>query len=119
MIAHTEISSTDPAKARDFLAKVFHWEFRTVKTPAGDRFSFETSGGAEGSVRKTAKGELPATVNYVLVEDVSVAEADIKKAGGEIVLPRMDVPHMGSFFWFKVPGGPVLACWQDAPDRKE
>ena len=53
-------------------------------------------------------------MNYILVEDLDAAEKKIKDLGGEIVLPRVDVPEMGSFFWFKVPGGPLLACWEDA-----
>jgi uncharacterized protein len=118
MISHTEIASTDPVATRRFLERVFRWDFVTVKTPAGERFSFHTTGGADGSVRKTRSGERPASINYVLVEDLALAESEIKKTGGEIVLPRVDVPRMGSFFWFKVPGGPVLACWQDAPDRE-
>jgi uncharacterized protein len=117
-IAHTEIASDDPAVTRRFFEKVFGWEFKSVKTPGGERFSFHTSGGAEGSVRKTGPKEMPASINYVLVDDLGAVEKAIRKAGGEVVLPRVDVPHMGSFFWFKVPGGPVLACWQDAPDRE-
>ena len=49
------------------------------------------------------------------VQDLDAATTKIKRAGGEIVLPRVDVPGMGSFFWFRVPGGPIMACWQDAP----
>jgi predicted enzyme related to lactoylglutathione lyase len=117
MISHSEIASTDPVATKKFLEEVFRWDFTTVKTPAGERFSFHAAGGADGSVRKTRSGELPASINYVLVKDLRLAEGEVKKKGGEIVLPRVDVPQMGSFFWFKVPGGPVLACWQDAPDR--
>ncbi len=43
----------------------------------------------------------------------------IKRSGGEILMPIVDVPQMGRFFWFKVPGGPVLAAWQDAADRED
>jgi predicted enzyme related to lactoylglutathione lyase len=72
----------------------------------------------QGSIRKTRAQERSASMNYVLVEDLGAMEKKILASGGEIVLPRVDVPHMGSFFWFKIPGGPVLACWEDAPDRK-
>ena len=36
-----------------------------------------------------------------------------------MLMPIVDVPRTGRFFWFKVPGGPILAAWQDAPDRKD
>ncbi len=53
-------------------------------------------------------------MNYVRVEDLKVAERRVREAGGEIMLPRTDIPGMGSFFWFKIPSGPLMACWQDA-----
>jgi predicted enzyme related to lactoylglutathione lyase len=118
MIAHTELASTDPKAARVFLEKVFEWRFQSAATPQGELLSYETPGGTLGSIRKTQPQELPVSLNYVLVEDLNAAEKKILSSGGEIVLPRVDVPHMGSFFWFKVPGGPVLACWADAPDRR-
>ena len=54
-------------------------------------------------------------MNYVRVDDLDGASRKIVRAGGEIVLPRVDIPGMGSFFWFRIPGGPILAAWQDAP----
>ena len=80
--------------------------------------SYRTPGGAQGSVRKTGPMEDPASINYILVQDILEAENKVIESGGEIVMSRVDVPKMGSFFWFKVPGGPVLACWADSPERK-
>ena len=116
MIAHTELASNDPSKTINFLERAFSWQFQTVNSPQGEMISYQTPGGARGSIRKTGPSEPPSSLNYVLVEDLSAAEKKIMDLGGEIVLPRVDVPEMGSFFWFKVPGGPVLACWADAPN---
>lgn len=118
MIAHTELASEDPKATEEFLRQVFHWEFQRRASPRGELIAYETPGGAQGSIRKTRPQEPPASLNYVLVEDLGAIEKKIVNSGGEIVLPRVDVPHMGSFFWFKIPVRPVLACWQDAPDRK-
>ncbi len=115
MIAHTELASTNPAETRDFLSKVFGWEFQDVSSPMGELYSYRTPAGVQGNVRKTAPQEPPRSLNYVLVDDIQKAEEKIRASGGEIVLQRVDVPKMGSFFWFKVPGGPILACWQDSP----
>jgi predicted enzyme related to lactoylglutathione lyase len=56
-------------------------------------------------------------LSYVRVVDLDAALRKVQKAGGRVVLPRVDVPGMGSFFWFQIPGGPLLACWQDTPER--
>jgi len=117
MIAHTELATTNPEATKGFLGKVFGWSFETAKTPAGKLISFETQGGARGSIRRTGPAELPGSINYVLVDDLNATAAKVRKMGGQVVLPRTNVPGMGSFFWFKVPGGPVLACWEDSPDR--
>jgi len=119
--AFTELASTDPAASRRFLEKVFGWSFESVKMPQGDYLSYRTEGGGQGGIRPTQPNEPAGSTNYVRVSDLDAALRRVKAAGGEIVLARVDVPKMGSFFWFRVPGGPVMACWQDAPEssRKE
>ena len=113
MLAHTELASTDPEATRAFIEKVFKWTMEEVSTPTGTIVRYQTPGGAEGSIRGTRETEVPGTTNYVLVEDIEATAKAVKEAGGEIVLPTVEVPKMGRFFWFKVPGGPILAAWQD------
>ena len=114
-LAFSELASTDPKATRTFLERTFAWSFESVAFPMGEYLSFRTPGGGRGGVRPAAPKEAPGSMNYVLVQDLDAATKKIKRAGGEIVLPRVDVPGMGSFFWFRVPGGPIMACWQDAP----
>ena len=119
MLAHTELASTDPEATRRFLEKVFKWNLEEIDTPTGKLIRYHTPGGARGSIRRTRPKEAPAIINYILVEDIESTASIIKRTGGEILMPIVEVPQMGSFFWFKVPGGPVLAAWQDAPDRED
>jgi len=118
MLAHTEIASMDPEGTRRFLEKAFGWDFERVKSPRGELITFQTPGGARGSIREISPKESPVSLNYILVKDLEETAARVKKMGGKIVLPTSHVPDMGSFFWFKLPDGPILACWQDAPGRK-
>lgn len=115
-IVHTELVSDDPAATKKFLTDVFDWKFEKTSTPAGDYFMLEAPGGGRGGLRGAGDAESPIATNYVLVEDLDAAQSKVEKAGGKIVLPRTDVPGMGSFFWFQVPGGVVMACWQPARD---
>lgn len=114
-MAFSELSSTDPAATRTFLEKVFGWRFQSVPFPMGEYLSFRTPGSGQGGIRPTREKETPGSMNYVRVRDLDAARKKIERAGGEIVMPRVDVPGMGSFFWFRVPGGPILAAWQDSP----
>jgi predicted enzyme related to lactoylglutathione lyase len=118
-MAFSELSSTDPAATRNFLEKVFAWRFQSVKFPLGEYLSFEAPGGGRGGVRSVQAKEIPGSMNYVRVDDLDAAWRKIERAGGAIVLPRVDIPGMGSFFWFRIPGGPILAACQDAPALPE
>ncbi len=118
-MAFSELSSTDPAATRNFLEKVFAWRFQSVKFPLGEYLSFEAPGGGRGGIRPVQAREIPGSMNYVRVDDLDAASRKIERAGGAIVLPRVEIPGMGSFFWFRIPGGPILAAWQDAPALPE
>jgi uncharacterized protein len=117
-LAFTELASSDPAATRTFLERVFGWRFRSVRMPMGEYLAYEAPGG-RGGVRPVQANEAPASLAYVRVDDLSAAQERVAAAGGTIVLPRVDVPSMGSFFWFRIPGGPILACWQDLPADTE
>jgi uncharacterized protein len=114
-LAFTEFASAEPAATRRFLEKVFGWTFRSVKMPMGEYLAYETPGAGRGGIRPLRADENAHSIAYVRVEDLDAALVRVQRAGGTIVLPRVDVPGMGSFFWFRVPGGPLLACWQDLP----
>jgi len=112
--AFTELASTDPAATRRFLQRAFRWTFRSVPMPQGEYLSFDIPGGGRGGIRPTQPTEAPSSLSYVRVPELRRALERVERAGGTIVLSPVDVPGMGSFFWFKIPGGPILACWQDA-----
>ena len=114
-LAFTELSSRDLGATRKFLEKTFGWKFQSVRMPMGEYLSYEVPGGGRGGIRPVGPGEEVGSVAYVRVADLDAAMMKVKRAGGEIVLARVDVPGMGSFFWFRPPGGPILACWQDLP----
>lgn len=117
--AFTEMASDDPTLTRRFLERVFRWSFQSVRMPQGEYLSFEIPGGGRAGIRPTQPTESPSSLSYIRVPDLDSALSRITAAGGTVVLPRVDVPGMGSFFWFKIPGGPILACWQDGPTGAE
>ncbi|MCI4357656.1 MAG: VOC family protein [Thermoplasmata archaeon] len=115
--AFTELSSEDPAVTRRFLERAFHWAFQSRPMPGGEYLAFEIPGGGQGGIRRTQPTESPASLSYIRVADLDEARRRVEEAGATVVLARVDAPGMGSFFWFKIPGGPILACWQDEPPR--
>ncbi len=114
-LAFVELATTDLGATRLFLEKAFDWKFQSTPMPSGEYLTYRTPDGGRGGVRSTQPQEVPSSLSYFRVGDLEEALQRIQRAGGTIVLPRVDVPRMGSFFWFRAPGGPILACWQDAP----
>jgi len=115
----TELSSTDSAATRSFLEKAFRWRFEEVQMPNGQYLSYKGPDGNTSGIRPVQQAEAPNSMNYVRVEDLKQAETKVIDSGGKIILPRTDIPGMGSFFWFKIPSGPMMTCWQDAPSTKK
>lgn len=114
MMAFTELASTNPNETRKFLEETFGWKFDAIQMPEGPYLSFQNPSGTTVGIRPAQKSEIPGSTNYVLVKDLDEAERNVRKKGGQIILPRTDIPGMGSFFWFKIPSGPIMACWQDS-----
>ncbi len=114
-MAFTELASTNLSETRKFLEETFSWKFDSVQMPTGQYLTFQNPAGTTIGIRSAQRSEIPGSTNYVLVKDLDEAERNVRKKGGQIVLPRTDIPGMGSFFWFKIPSGPIMACWQDAP----
>ena len=81
--------------------------------PNGKYLSYRSPEGNTLGIRSTQQAEAPGSMNYVRVEDLKQAEISVREAGGKIILQRTDIPGMGSFFWFKIPSGPLMACWHD------
>jgi len=113
-MAFTELASTNLSETRKFLEETFGWRFDSVQMPRGQYLTFQNPAGTTIGIRPAQKSEIPGSTNYVLVKDLDEAERNVRKKGGHIVLPRTDIPGMGSFFWFKIPSGPIMACWQDS-----
>ena len=83
--------------------------------PNGQYLSYKGLYGNTLGIRPVQQSETPNSMNYVRVKDLKLAETKVLSAGGKIILPRTDIPGMGGFFWFRIPSGPIMACWQDAP----
>jgi len=114
-ISFTELSSTDSEASRTFLEKAFDWKFQEVEMPKGRYLTYSAPDGNMLAIRPSQHSEAPASMNYIRVKDLGEAEKHVQALGGTIILPRTDIPGMGSFFWFRIPAGPIMACWQDAP----
>ncbi|MGH9589195.1 MAG: VOC family protein [Terracidiphilus sp.] len=112
-IDYVEFAADDVARARQFYARVFGWNFEDW---GPDYIGFTAAGaGVDGGFRKSERGELPGNTAPLVVlysSDLKATEAAILAAGGSIVVPTFDFPG-GRRFHFSDGAGNVLAVWSE------
>lgn len=112
-VVHWEFWSEDPQRVSDFYAEVFDWQVRPV--PQLDYRLVETGGrgGINGGIMKPKQGPWPAKLAfYVDVDDIDAYNERIERAGGKVVVDKMDVPGVGTLSLFEDPDGRVLGLWK-------
>ncbi|TMA00864.1 MAG: hypothetical protein E6J99_03650 [Methanobacteriota archaeon] len=58
-------------------------------------------------------------INYIFVESIEPFQERIKKAGGKIIAPKMEIPGQGWFAVFEDPSGTRMALWQPSPQSMQ
>jgi uncharacterized protein len=107
-----DIGVPDPQAAADFYGALFGWE-----APAGPP---ETGGYRVAMVREHAVAGIgpqqnpgpPVWATYVAVDDAEEAVARVLAAGGQVLVPAMDVLDVGRMAVFTDPQGAVFSVWQ-------
>jgi uncharacterized protein len=109
-IDYIEVPVTDPARAREFFAALFGWEFQEW---GPDYLSF-SDGRLDGGMRRA---DAAAPVNGVLLvfysRDLDRDVERIEALGGSISQQAYDFPG-GRRFHFTDPGGNEYAMWTAA-----
>ena len=111
-IVHVELSSRDLARSRRFLENVFDWKFTNEATGAMEYWSFETPDGPRGGLVAPQEGMEPSSLNYILVASVDASLKRIAAQGGRLLTAKQEIPTVGWFAVFEIPGGPVAAIFE-------
>jgi len=109
-----ELTSDDPVSTQKFLETVFGWHFDPANLPNNGGLAFETSEGTPGFVHHVPADARAEEISRVRVTDIDSTFSRAQEAGGALVLPRVEAAGLGSFFVVRIPGGPMLTCWQSA-----
>jgi predicted enzyme related to lactoylglutathione lyase len=97
-----ELITTDMEIAKAFYASVVGWGARDASTP-GSIYNLLTIGGSPvaglAKVPEEARrtGVTPRWIGYVGVDDVDATVDTIRKLGGAVYVPPMDVPNISRF----------------------
>ncbi len=111
-VVHWELWSENPDKAAEFYRQVFDWNIQLI--PDLKYHVVDTGGGGiNGGIMKPQRGPWPGKLAfYIDVDDLDAYAEKIRRAGGKIVVEKMDVPGVGRLSLFEDPDGRVLGMWQ-------
>lgn len=118
-VVHFEIPCDDPEKTMDFFTQVFDWKFQRF---GEEQYWLATTGdsdsaGINGAFMKKRDPNQPMT-NSISVDNIEATIEKINSSGGQVVVPKMPVPTMGWFAFFKDPDGNIHGLWQDDAEAK-
>ena len=117
-IVHVEFHVKDRKKVENFYGSLFGWKFQEV--PELNYSIFEAPSGPGGGVGGLQPGNWPSgVINYIFVESIEPFQERIKKAGGKIIAPKMEIPGQGWFAVFEDPSGTRMALWQPSPESMQ
>ena len=118
-VIHFEIHCADVDRAERFYTELFGWQVQSIGGPLDYRLLItgpDGDPGINGALLKR-QGEIDgeaiiAYVNTIQVDDLTTIEQRVPQAGGERVMPRMEVPEVGQLAYFKDTEGNMFGVLQ-------
>jgi len=107
-----ELTTTDPAAARDFYCKLFGWGSKSMDMPNGQYTTLQVGDTSVAGLMKIpadAPAMPPSWGCYVTVNDVDVTCKQALALGGKVIMPVTEVPTVGRMAVIQDPQGAVLS----------
>jgi len=119
-IVHFEIEAVDRERAKKFYSNAFGWDLQQMGPEMGDYVVVTTGdpkepGGINGGIFVAPPGaekELNAYSCVVGVDNIDEGMANVKSAGGEVLMGKMDIPGVGIFARCKDTEGNIFTLLQ-------
>ncbi len=109
-----DLSSKDPAGAREFYSKLFGWTAEPEKDPAAGGYAIARLDGKDvAGIGGTMDANSPsAWMVYIGTRDADALAKKVEAAGGKVVAPPFDVMDVGKMAVFQDPSGAFISAWQ-------
>lgn len=120
-----ELATRDLDGAKVFYTGLFGWNMDTGPNPSGvGEYTVITVGENMNGGALVIGDDWPADVPanwavYLYVADIDAATTTAKDLGGQVVMPRMDIPDVGSLVVLQDPTGAVFTAMEPAPQPAE
>ncbi len=128
-LVHFEIPVNDLEKARGFYGSIFGWKLQDWPMPDGSTYiGVHTTpidektreplkpGAINGGIMKR-NDNVKAPVFAIKVSSIDEKVKLVEKAGGKVVMPKMDMMGMGFYAYVTDGEGNVIGLWEDLPKK--
>jgi predicted enzyme related to lactoylglutathione lyase len=128
-VMHFEISADDPKRAMAFYDKVFGWKYQKYEGGNTDYWLVTTGDKSEPGINGAIQLRTPlpqSVINTIMVDSIDETAQKIIDNGGQIVVPKMDIPKVGEMVYFQDTEGNIFGAMQadpnsmmrDSPDKE-
>ncbi|WP_175440412.1 VOC family protein [Micromonospora yangpuensis] len=109
-----DLATADLAEAKRFYGGLFGWTGRVSPQPeAGGYTTFLLDGQAAAGVGPPATpDQVPIWSTYVATDDADLVATRVAKAGGQVVVPPLEIFDQGRMAVFADPAGAAFSVWQ-------
>ncbi len=112
-IVHVEFAAKDRKALAKFYRDLFGWQIKDFDDMNYTTFMAGELGGGFNPV--TEQNPAGTTLVYIDTDDVTASLNAVKKAGGTIVAPEMEIPNTGKFGIFRDPQGNMVGLFKAYP----
>lgn len=110
-----DLMTTNPEKSREFYAGLFGWTYETgdEEKYGGYVTAFAQGAPVAGMMKNDGESGYPDVwTTYLRVEDIDATAEAAAAAGGQVLMPPMEVPDQGHMAMFLDAGGAAVGAWQ-------
>ena len=103
----------DVARALQEYGELFGWKVQ--RSPNGEVPIFAVDDRRTGQiadVQQATPGNPARWLTYVQVADAALCSSRVEKLGGKVLVPRVDIPEVGTISFIADPGGAALGLYQ-------
>jgi len=118
LFSWVDLSTTDTEGAKAFYGGFFNWGFEDQPADVSNVYTmcqidgYNTAGLGPQPPEMSEQGIPPVWTSYIKHDDVDAIAAKISEAGGNLMMPPMDVMDAGRMLMAADPTGAVFGVWQ-------
>ena len=124
-VQHFEIPADDVARARKFYEGVFGWKTMEFPMPGmlyvglhtgpvDEKNMWKEAGFINGGMfQRSPQFPVQGPVVAIPVENIDASLAQVKAAGGTVVMEKMKIADMGLYAYIKDSEGNIIGVWQN------